>query len=60
MAQLSYLERFVCKILSHANVPRHVAFIMDGNRRFAVRLGKKKEKGHDYGFESLRKSLLIC
>ena len=60
MSSLNFIERFVCKILSHANIPHHIAFIMDGNRRYATRLGKKKFEGHLYGFESLKKSLMIC
>ncbi|GAA94553.1 uncharacterized protein L969DRAFT_16987 [Mixia osmundae IAM 14324] len=38
-------------------LPKHVALIMDGNRRFSRRLGAKPIKGHEAGFEAL-KSLL--
>lgn len=34
-------------------VPRHVAIIMDGNRRWAQKQGKRKEMGHWYGAEKL-------
>ena len=30
-------------------IPRHVAIIPDGNRRWAVREGKKKEEGYRDG-----------
>ena len=50
MSNLSFFERMICKIMSHGNVPKHVAFIMDGNRRYATKLGKKKIEGHQYGF----------
>ena len=36
-----------------ANYPVHIAFIMDGNRRWAVRRGLKKEYGHKKGAESI-------
>ncbi|MCB1107185.1 MAG: di-trans,poly-cis-decaprenylcistransferase [Chlamydiia bacterium] len=35
------------------SVPRHVAIVMDGNRRWARRKGKPSEMGHWYGAERL-------
>jgi ditrans,polycis-polyprenyl diphosphate synthase len=35
-------------------VPRHVAFVMDGNRRFARERGWVVRRGHEEGFESLK------
>jgi len=37
----------------------HVAFIMDGNRRWAVAHGMNKLKGHKYGVEALRNILKL-
>ena len=34
-------------------VPRHVAIVMDGNRRWARKQGKPGEMGHWYGAEQL-------
>ncbi len=37
-----------------ANVPRHVAIIMDGNGRWAQQRGLPRIKGHEQGAESVR------
>ncbi len=36
-------------------IPEHVAIIPDGNRRLAKRLLQKPWKGHEWGFEKVRK-----
>ena len=38
-------------------VPRHIGFVMDGNRRFAKRLMLKPWKGHEWGADKLKKVL---
>src|SRR3989338_8387150 len=40
---------------STAARPRHIAFILDGNRRWAVQQGLSQLEGHRYGSEALRK-----
>ena len=50
----SFFEKIVIRVLKTGKVPRHVAFIMDGNRRFA----KQKQldsvvTGHVQGFDKL-------
>lgn len=41
-------------------VPKHVAIILDGNRRFARRLMAKPWKGHEWGAEKVEKLLHWC
>jgi len=43
----------VTSILRTGPVPQHVAFIMDGNRRFAKQHNLELGEGHVAGFESL-------
>jgi ditrans,polycis-polyprenyl diphosphate synthase len=40
-------------ILQHGKIPQHVAFIMDGNRRYARKLGMHTGHGHVKGFDKL-------
>lgn len=46
--------------LSRKPVPNHVAFIMDGNRRYAKSLGLEKIQGHVSGFDKLLNILEWC
>jgi ditrans,polycis-polyprenyl diphosphate synthase len=47
----------VMYIFKYLKVPNHIAFIMDGNRRFAKQKSLEVTKGHSSGFESLEKTL---
>lgn len=40
---------------SNLNMPNHVAIIVDGNGRWAKEKGLSRMKGHDAGFENLKK-----
>ncbi len=42
------------------NVPKHVGIIIDGNRRFAKKLMLKPWKGHELGYEKIKKLLEWC
>lgn len=42
------------------SVPKHIAIIMDGNRRFARQLMMKPWKGHEWGREKVEKLLDWC
>jgi undecaprenyl diphosphate synthase len=44
----------------HADMPRHVAIIMDGNGRWAKNRGLPRIKGHQTGADSVRAILKAC
>lgn len=43
-----------------AGVPKHIGIIIDGNRRFAKRLMAKPWKGHEWGYEKIKKVMEWC
>ena len=50
----AWLRRAVGVVLrSGGTIPKHVAIVMDGNRRFAETRGLRKERGHEFGAEKL-------
>ena len=49
----SWLQRICVNTLKCGPVPKHVAFIMDGNRRFAQKKNFDRAKGHLMGFDKL-------
>ena len=57
MSRVRYLAAVVMRA---GPVPRHVAFIMDGNRRWAKQLGVKTLKGHTAGYEAMCGILEHC
>lgn len=46
-------RQHVSGVLKCGPVPRHIAFIMDGNRRYARRLHEQISTGHSMGGETL-------
>lgn len=40
------------------NIPQHIAFIMDGNRRWAQKRGLPRMIGHKYGADALKKIII--
>ena len=58
---LLHKMRYVAAVIMRAGpVPRHVAFIMDGNRRWAKQLGVKTLKGHTAGYDAMCGILEHC
>jgi undecaprenyl pyrophosphate synthase len=47
------LQKIVGKIITNGVIPKHVAFIMDGNRRYAKNNKIAKIGGHRNGFDKL-------
>lgn len=56
----SFLRKCVCSVLSAGPTPRHIAFIMDGNRRYARKKNLEEGTGHGVGFSALTKMLRYC
>lgn len=49
------LQDVCIKVLSKGRIPRHIGFILDGNRRFARKAGAESTKfGHYEGFRQLQ------
>jgi len=46
-------RQHISGVLKCGPVPRHIAFIMDGNRRFARRLHAETKTGHTLGGQTL-------
>ncbi len=42
------------------NIPKHIAVILDGNRRYAKKAGIPKFKGHEKGFDKIKEFLEWC
>ena len=49
----TWLQKFCANVLKTGPIPKHVAFIMDGNRRFAKKNSMDRANGHLMGFEKL-------
>lgn len=56
----SFVYRFCNNVLRAGNIPCHVAFIMDGNRRFARKRNYAHAQGHLLGFDKLSQALEWC
>nr|ADE76815.1 unknown [Picea sitchensis] len=54
------LRRWFIWIITAGPIPKHVAIIMDGNRRYAARRQMEKTSGHQFGYDSLMHTLRDC
>ena len=43
---LSFWEKLAIKVLRTGHIPEHIAFIMDGNRRYAKSINQSTKFGH--------------
>nr|AJU57197.1 dehydrodolichyl diphosphate synthase [Dunaliella viridis] len=55
-----WARQLLARTMSIHAVPRHVAFIMDGNRRYAEKRHLQRIEGHRYGYEQLISALEWC
>ncbi|KAL3644521.1 Dehydrodolichyl diphosphate synthase cpt3 [Castilleja foliolosa] len=56
----SFLRKCIYSIISIGPIPKHIAFIMDGNRRYAKCHNLEEGSGHRAGFSALTKMLKYC
>lgn len=56
----SHLEQLLIQTLRQGPVPKHLAFVMDGNRRFAREHNISTAKGHMLGAEAMEKVRTVC
>ncbi|CAG2107639.1 unnamed protein product [Medioppia subpectinata] len=56
----SWLERVGINVVKCGPIPAHIAFIMDGNRRYAKRSNSPAIEGHKMGFNRLARTLDWC
>lgn len=52
---IGHLREVLIQALKQGPIPQHVAFIMDGNRRYAKSQRIETVEGHNMGFEALAK-----
>ncbi|KAK4347587.1 hypothetical protein RND71_033926 [Anisodus tanguticus] len=57
---LLYVRTFVGRLLSVGPIPKHIAFIMDGNRRYAKKRSMAKSKGYEAGFLAVMALIKYC
>ncbi|XP_009954978.1 PREDICTED: dehydrodolichyl diphosphate synthase isoform X3 [Leptosomus discolor] len=58
--ELTIIERFCANVIKAGPMPKHVAFIMDGNRRYAQKCHVERQQGHSQGFDKLAQTLRWC
>eukprot|EP01117_Protostelium_nocturnum_P017240 TRINITY_DN6992_c0_g1_i1.p1 TRINITY_DN6992_c0_g1~~TRINITY_DN6992_c0_g1_i1.p1 ORF type:complete len:244 (-),score=70.15 TRINITY_DN6992_c0_g1_i1:246-977(-) len=56
----TWVENFIVSVLKEGSIPKHLAFIMDGNRRFAKQRQLSSISGHKQGFHALKETLRVC
>uniref|UniRef100_A0A2N9IMP6 Alkyl transferase n=1 Tax=Fagus sylvatica TaxID=28930 RepID=A0A2N9IMP6_FAGSY len=54
---VTFLRKFIFLVLSVGPIPDHIAFIMDGNRRYAKKQNLIEKTGHRVGFLALTSML---
>lgn len=55
----TWYHRLCTKIIKSGPIPKHVAVIMDGNRRFAMKNSMERAEGHLKGFDKLTEVYIL-
>jgi len=55
-----YERRLFAEVISSGRIPKHIAIILDGNRRFAYEKGMNKLDGHIFGAKKLEEVIGWC
>lgn len=58
--EYKWYEKLAFNVIKCGPIPRHIAIIMDGNRRFAKTENIEKIEGHSRGFDKLSECLGWC
>jgi len=58
--ELPWHQKLACRMLRMGPTPKHVAFIMDGNRRYAKKHQIQRIVGHTRGYQTLLEVLKWC
>lgn len=56
---VSFFQLFCIRVVKTGRIPQHIAFIMDGNRRYAKKYSVKCATGHSKGFDKLSETLRV-
>ncbi|KAH8819945.1 Decaprenyl diphosphate synthase-like protein [Xylogone sp. PMI_703] len=57
---INQLRELLIGAVKQGPIPQHIAFVMDGNRRFARTHKIETVEGHNLGFEALASILEVC
>lgn len=57
---MRWYEKLFIRVLKTGRIPKSIAFIMDGNRRFATNKAMQKHEGHSFGLNKLQDTLEWC
>ncbi|KII63172.1 Dehydrodolichyl diphosphate syntase complex subunit Dhdds [Thelohanellus kitauei] len=60
MDDIGFWRRFCCQVVGSGPLPRHIGFIVDGNRRYAASKKKDLTFGYTSGFEKLKEVVQWC
>lgn len=58
--QINWYHRLMIRILKKGKMPKSIAMIMDGNRRYATAKKMAKHEGHSSGLRNLENVVFWC